>query len=97
MRHNRITVYVMDTPLPHPHPESASVPDPEKDRKASKPSPHALWISVVWAVLFLKCGLLTEGIIHYKAPIDPIWIWAPTYVAALVLTGFLLSNKSPVR
>lgn len=62
---------------------------------SSKPSPHALWISLVWGILFAKCGLLTEGIIHYNVPIDPAWIWAPTFIAALLLTYFLLRDKTP--
>ncbi len=62
-----------------------TIPSQEPD-KAARSNRVVLWIALVWLILLLKSAILSYAIHHYNAPIGHIWIWAPSIIAAILIS-----------
>ena len=56
--------------------------------------PGVRWfMAVAWVVIVLKCIVVWWAMLHWRVPIHPLWIVAPTIVFATLATGLWLTHR----
>jgi hypothetical protein len=50
-------------------------------------------IAVCWVIIIIKCAAVVWLFDHYKVPVNPLWVVAPTVIfAALITVVYLLRD-----
>lgn len=52
--------------------------------------PRLAWVAIAWVVLTAKVIWLNSVIAAHEMPFNAAWIWAPTLVAALLISWVIL-------
>jgi hypothetical protein len=48
---------------------------------------------IAWALIGLKCVLVWWAMAHWRVPIHPAWIVAPTIIFAALATGLWATHR----